>query len=686
MFFGYIDPGAGMVVTGMGAGILAFLLGSLGVFGLFFKNIFRFLKRHWKIVIIALVTLSAAGGILTGVIMNKERSDFDNKFVVLGFDGLSPAIAERMMDEGRLPNFSRLRKSGSYSPLATTNPSQSPVAWAGFATGRNPGKNGIFDFIVRDPETYGLALSLSKMDNGRPERVIKGKCFWDYTSEKKVPTVIISCPVTFPPDEIYGKMLSGMGVPDILGTEGTFTFYTTDPLPEDRDIGGKVFNITRSAVMSMDLIGPRVASGRGRAENTRVPLKAMLQEGKNSVIVEYQGRGTELIPGEWSPWQEVTFKLGPFRKAKGIFKFYLVESSPGFKLYIGPINFDPRSPFFRISSPRDYSRDLAGSIGLFYTQGMPMDTWAVNEKRLTEKAFLEQVNEVIREKKAMLDLELGRLERGVLFCYFESSDIIQHMFWRYTDPEHPLFEPDAPEEYKKMIESWYVKMDGILGDAMRMLGEKDTLIVMSDHGFGTFRRAAHLNSWLRANGYLSLVDEDAPSGRELLSDIDWENTRAYAIGFGAIYINQEGRERDGTVKPGRETEQLKEEISEKLSAWRDEKYGGSVVNTVYSREDIFWGGEADNAPDLYAGFTPGYRASWQTALGAVPEKLIEDNLKKWSGSHLFDPELIPGVIFANRPITSKAPSIYDITPTILKAVGYDGEALKECDLDGKPLF
>jgi predicted AlkP superfamily phosphohydrolase/phosphomutase len=686
MLLGYIDPGSGMVITGMGAGILAFLLGSLGAFILFSRKIFFFLRKRWKMAALTAVALLAAGLIFTGVIMNKENSIFDHRFVILGFDGLSPAIAERMMSEGNLPNFSRLRASGSYRHLDTTNPSQSPVAWAGFATGRNPGKNGMFGFIRRDPRTYGLALSLSKNTSTRPERVIRGKCFWNYTSEKKVPTVIISCPVTFPPDKIYGKMLSGMGVPDILGTEGTFTFYTTDPLPDSGDTGGKVFNVTRSGVINMDLIGPRIASFRGRARHTLVPLKARLHDGKNSAIVEYQGRRTEIFPGQWSPWQEVSFKLGPFREAKGIFRFYLVEASPGFRLYISPINFDPRSPFFPISHPGDYSRELAGSIGLFYTQGMPMDTWAVNENRLTEKAFLEQANEVLREKKALLDLELDRLERGVLFCYFESSDIIQHMFWRYMDPEHPLFEPDAPEEYKKMIDSWYMKMDVILGDVMSALGENDILVVMSDHGFGTFRRAAHINSWLRANGYLSLVDRDATSGRKLLSDIDWKNTRAYAIGFGAIYINQEGRERDGIVLPGRETEQLKEEISVKLAEWRDEISGKPVISAVYSREEIFWGAESDKAPDLYAGFTAGYRASWQTALGAVPEKLLEDNLKKWSGSHLFDPRLIPGVVFANRPITRKDPSIYDIAPTVLKAAGYSDGDMKKMDLDGKPLF
>ncbi|MCM8779788.1 MAG: alkaline phosphatase family protein [Candidatus Omnitrophica bacterium] len=285
----------------------------------------------------------------------------------------------------------------------------------------------------------------------------------------------------------------------------------------------------------------------------------------------------------------------------------------------------------------------------------------------------------------MLDFELSSFKKGVLFFYFESSDIIQHMFWRYTDPQHPLYEANAPQEYKKMIENWYKKMDTILGDVMQGLNQDDTLIVLSDHGFNTFRRAAHLNSWLKKNGYLALKNS-VETGAELLADIDWAKTKAYAIGFGAIYINQAGREKNGIVKPGEETEAIKKEIMEKLRTWRDEKHNSPVVNSVYRREDIFWGQNSDKTPDLYVGFNKGYRASWQTALGAVPADLLEDNLKKWSGDHLFDPLLIPGVIFSNKKITKKNPAIYDIAPTILKLIGFTEEEIKKIDFDGQVLF
>jgi len=229
-------------------------------------------------------------------------------------------------------------------------------------------------------------------------------------------------------------------------------------------------------------------------------------------------------------------------------------------------------------------------------------------------------------------------------------------------------------------------VDDILGKTLDKLGPDDVVIVLSDHGFNTFRRSAHLNSWLRKNGYLKLKDPSAASGAELLSDIDWDSTKAYAIGFGAIYLNQRGREAGGIVEPGEETESLKKEIKKKLLEWRDEKYGAKVVNSIYEREEIFWGDYASITPDLYTGFNTGYRASWQTALGAVPENLMEDNLKKWSGSHLFDPGLIPGVLFSNQKVTKQDPSIYDIAPTVMKLTGFGGDELKKSDLDGTPLF
>ncbi|MFC1590836.1 alkaline phosphatase family protein, partial [Candidatus Omnitrophota bacterium] len=409
-------------------------------------------------------------------------------------------------------------------------------------------------------------------------------------------------------------------------------------------------------------------------------------EGEDAVSIDIQNTHLKLNRNRWSGWVDVRFDAGLFRKIKGIFKFYLVETDPEFKLYVSPINLDPRQPYFPITYPAGYGKELADAIGLFYTQGMPCDTWSVNEKRLMEGAFLEQVGEVLREKKAMLDYELNRMKEGVLFCYFETSDIIQHMFWRYTDPEHPLYEEEGAKIYGNVISGWYQKMDSILGEVMKKMDEDDLLIVLSDHGFDTFRRAIHVNKWLRDNGYLRLKDPQAASGRELLLDIDWSGTKAYAIGFGSIYVNQAGRESGGIVKPGSETEALKKELAEKLLKWQDEKYNKPVLSRVFAKEEIFWGPFLDEMPDLYLGSNIGYRASWQTALGAVPENAIEDNLKKWSGSHLFDPGLVPGILFINRPVTKKDPSIYDIAPTILKETGMPEDDIKACDFDGQPLY
>ncbi|UCF05106.1 MAG: alkaline phosphatase family protein [bacterium] len=618
--------------------------------------------------------------------MSKAATRNGTKLVVLGFDGLDPKTMESLMAQGKLPNFSRLRDEGCFHRLATTNPSQSPVAWAGFATGRNPSKTGIFDFVVRDPGTYRLRLSLSNFVDDKPTRVIRGNCFWDYTSQRKIPTVVITCPLTFPPDAVHGRMLSGMGVPDILRTEGTFSYYTSQREEKRKDAGGKVFDIKKSPVMVMHLVGPRTTGKDGKTDFLKVPFKVVHPPGSSRVTIEFQKNKFELECNSWSGWKEVSFKLGLMKKAKGIVNFYLVETDPEFKLYASPINFDPRNPQFDISYPRGYSRELAARIGLFYTQGMPMDTWAVNEKRLLEDPFIEQMNEVLREKRAMLDYELGRLTGGVLFCYFESSDIVQHMFWRYIDPQHPLHEPDAPAEYKEMIENWYRKVDDVLATTREKLDGNDTLIVLSDHGFGTFRRTVHLNSWLRKHGYLELKDSQADTGADLLSDIDWTATKAYAIGFGAIYINLEGREGYGIVPPGDEADALKSEIADRIVQWIDDKYNQPVISRVYKQKEIFGSQSSDEIPDLFVGFNIGYRASRQTALGGVPDTLIEDNLKKWSGSHLFDPSLVPGVLFSNRPIRIENPSIYDITPTILKIVGYSADEIRSLDMDGTPLF
>ncbi len=686
MILGYIDPGTGgYTLSGGIGGLVSLLIIAGGLILAFLKRILLFFKKRPPLIILLLIIAGTIVYIILKDKTNEATGNYNHKIIILGFDGLSPKITERLMREGKLPNFERLKRMGDYRHLMTTNPPQSPVAWSGFATGKNPGKHGVFDFITRDPKDYKIALSLAHVQNDKPKPVLKTKGFWWYSSQRKVPTIVLGCPVTFPAEKLYGRMLSGMGVPDIRGTEGTFSFYTTQKTFKPAMMGNMTW-VTQGPSIVSYFLGPKYSSFDGTTRKAKVPFKVEFNRDPQSVTLQYQNKKIDLHKGQWSGWEEITFNTGLFQKVDGIMKFYLVEAQPEFKLYVSPINFDPRHPFFPISYPPDYSQEITQKNGLFYTQGMPFESWGVNEGLLSEGPFLSQVEQAFKERKDLLDLELGRFKKGILFCYFGMPDIIQHMFWRYIDPGHPLYNADSPQKYKFTIDEWYERMDGVLGDAMKHIGPQDTIIVLSDHGFNTYRRSVHINSWLMQNGYLALKDPAAISSGPMFRGVDWSKTKAYALGFGGIYINQKGREGEGVVNPGKETEALKTEIIDKMKLWTDGQDNAMVPHHIYRNEEIFWGDYARQAPDLFVGFNIGYEASWQTALGEVPNVLIEDNLKKWSGSHLNDPSLVPGILLMNRKVTKQDPSLYDLTPTILKLIGYSTQELKDFDFDGSPLF
>jgi len=678
----YIDPGTGYTIVSAGGWLIALLLGALGAVGFWFRTVLRFLKRNMFIscciILAALFVLSRMWNPFSG-----PKSVLDRRIIILGFDGMSPALVEEMLGRGKLPNFRALRDKGGYTRIGTTNPAQSPVAWSAIATGQNPGKNGVFDFLTRDPKNYSLKLALSEFRGGKPQPVIRSKTFWQRLAERKIETVLLGFPLTFPPDKITGRMLSGMGVPDILGTEGTFTFFTSEATPPSVQAGGNVVQVRSGQTMVMQLTGPKVSRGTGEGESSTVPMQVTkVPEKSNAVRVRWQDSDLELEVGKWSGWQSVGFDVGWMKSMRGIFKFYLSALEPDFKLYVSPINHDPRSPYFTISHPEEYSAELAKAVGLYATAGMPMDTWALNESRISDKAFLEQTESIFAEKKLMLDFELERTKAGVLFSYFEAPDIVQHMFWRY------LVESDLHEqspELKGTIERWYEKMDSVLGEVLAKSSANDVVIALSDHGMETFRRSAHVNSWLKENGYLVLKDPTLSEGKSLLADVDWSKTRAYSIGFGAVYLNRRGREGQGIVDAGAKSEELKAELQSKLLAWNDGP--NAVVKGVYRREEIFWGPFAEESPDLYLGFQKGYRASWQTAVGAAPPSIVEDNRKAWAGDHLMDPSLVPGILFSNRTILRRQDAtLYDIAPTILSLCGFSHDELNSMDLDGVALF
>jgi predicted AlkP superfamily phosphohydrolase/phosphomutase len=332
-------------------------------------------------------------------------------------------------------------------------------------------------------------------------------------------------------------------------------------------------------------------------------------------------------------------------------------SAEPLRLYQTPLNFDPEKPAFPISHPDGYAKELAAAIGPFYTLGMDEDTNALSDESIPDEAFLEQCASIFDQRDAMLREELKKFKTGLLVCVYDTPDRVQHMFWRAGGAESGT------------IRATYNRMDRTLGQVLPSVDDKTLLIVVSDHGFAPFRRAAHLNRWLAENGYLALKDKKA-APENFFEGVDWSRSKAYSLGLGGgIYLNKKGREPAGTVTDG-EAKALLAEISEKLKSWKDG--GEAVVARTAAREEVFSGPLAPNSPDLMVMLRPGYRVSWQTALGGLPAPLVEEHASKWSGDHSCNaPEDVPGVLLSNRKIKEAQPRLSQVAPTFLKVLGVE---------------
>ncbi len=613
------------------------------------------------------------------------------KVVVIGLDGLEPSIVDRMLQAGELPSLARLRTSGGYSRVATTWPAQTPVAWSTFATGVNPGGHGIYDFLRRDPKTYSPELALNRYEQKSaflPPKVVnlrRGTPVWEVLSAAGIPSAVVRCPCTYPPDALKGRLLAGMGVPDVRGGLGTATFYTTavGVAPRESEQVVRLEAQQRGDEIASHIIGPRNPKAK---DEMRVAVTFAVDRTARTVTVRSEGRPSALVlrEGVWSDWLSLKFKAGLLQSTAGVLRFLLVRIEPELEIYASPVNFDPTAPVFPISHPWEYSTELAKTLGAFYTTGMVEDHTGLSNERFGEEAYLAQCDDVMRERERMLHLELDRFREGFLFCLFDTPDRLQHMFWRFGEDNHPANREDGARrrEMAAVIRDHYRACDAVIGRLLERTDPDALLIVLSDHGFSSFQRGVHLNSWLLESGYLALKTGVQPGHEagEFLKQVDWGRTKAYALGIGSLYLNVRGREGEGIVEAAA-ADALAQEIATRLTSLVDPARGAPAVRGAKTKREIYSGAYLDEAPDLIVGFAAGYRASWTTALGGIPAGLFEDNVKKWGGDHIIDPSLVPGVLFMNRPFDSSGAGLVDIAPTILAALA----APKPGAMEGRPL-
>ena len=620
------------------------------------------------------------------------------RLIVVGLDGQDPRLTDRFMEEGKLPNFERLAEMGGYKPLRTTFPSVSPVAWSSFATGSNPAKHNIFDFLDRDLRTYLPTLSSTHIGSvdrflklgryriplGKPElRLLrKSKPFWTILGEHNIWSTVLRVPITFPPDRFYGAQLAAMCVPDLLGSQGTFLLFTTRPAAAAFKEGGLRVPLSGNGNGRYEAVveGPENLFVEG-SPPMKIPLAIDLLRGNGRALVTLGGERVELEDGRLSGWVPLYFRAAPGVKVHGICRLLLTERGEHVSLYMTPISLDPEKPAMPVSHPSYYSTYLAKRIGPYSTLGLAEDTWALNEGVIDDGAFLQMTLDIDREREEMFFAAMDRLRLGSLVCVFDATDRIQHMFWRYLDPDHPAGKDRAEAEHRDAIEQLYRRNDELVGKVMDRLEEGDLLMVLSDHGFTSFRRGINLNSWLLANGYLKLKP-GADGAAEWLRDVDWSATKAYSVGLTGMFLNLAGRESEGIVEPGEEAAALKAELIARLNGLEDEEKGEVGITEVFDTAQIYRGPYKGNAPDLLIGYNSGYRTSWDCATGVVAGPVFEDNLKAWSGDHCVDPRQVPGVLFSSRPIERDDPALIDVAPTALELFGLKPPA----HMEGRPLF
>ncbi|MDP6687276.1 MAG: alkaline phosphatase family protein [Acidobacteriota bacterium] len=616
-----------------------------------------------------------------------DRS-YDEGMIVIGIDGMDYALSRKLMDEGHLPNLARLEQMGGFQALGTSVPPQSPVAWSNFITGLDSGGHGIYDFIHRNPETMVPYLSTSKpiepsrtlkvgnwdipLSGGGMELLRRGTPFWEVLERHGIPTTIIRMPANFPPSGSAYRELSGMGTPDVLGTPGYYSFYTTMPERITSNTEALIERVqVRDGIVEAELLGPPNPL-LIESEELKAPFTVYV-DGEYLVAKIVVGQEEFILQqGEWSDWVPVQFEMIPYLQSiNATARFFLKEVRPEFELYVSPINLDPIGPLMPISTPVGYAKELAEATGRFYTQGMPEDTNALNEGVFNNADFMTQVAMVHAEIRNQFDYVLNEFQGGFLFYYFGNLDQVSHMMWRAMDPEHPAHDAIADAPYVNAVIDRYVDVDEFIGETLEKLPENTTLVVMSDHGFTSWRRAMNLNTWLLENGYITLINPLRVTGIPYFGNVDWESTQAYAVGLNGVYINLRGREANGYVMPS-DQDALSAEIAEKLLSFIDPSTGEKAVTKVYHRDEVFAAdGYLDIGPDLIVGFARGVRGSNESALGEFSTEIIFDNNHPWSGDHLMDHEAVPGVLFSSRPLKRVVTSLQNLAGVLLAEFGIE---------------
>jgi predicted AlkP superfamily phosphohydrolase/phosphomutase len=319
---------------------------------------------------------------------------------------------------------------------------------------------------------------------------------------------------------------------------------------------------------------------------------------------------------------------------------------------------------------------------------------------------------------------------------FTAPDRVQHNFWKFMDPTHPLYTEESNRKHGNAIEDVYIRLDEKIGKFLEMADENTVTMLMSDHGMGkNTDKAFYLNKFLEDRGFLTFKDRsenllvsrvkkvvfvdglkfmrrqiskrfqrktkerfvrlfpklgDKIRSLHLFSRIDMAKTKVYADeGRSVLWVNLKGRDPQGTV----EADEYNDTVNQVIEAFerlKDPETGEAIIERAFRREEIYHGKFVRDAPDIILMWhRDEYRSrpSYTTTRKAFMRKMERDELEKLefdlqsNADHRMD-----GIFFIDGPGIKKnhetnCANIMDLAPTILYLAGLP---IPE-DMDGKVL-
>ncbi|NOZ05611.1 MAG: hypothetical protein GXP41_04565 [Chloroflexi bacterium] len=368
--------------------------------------------------------------------------------------------------------------------------------------------------------------------------------------------------------------------------------------------------------------------------------------------------------------------------------------------------------------PAGLHDELRSEIGE-YVINVDIERGALDRQEANLADLVAQFRYMTEQRTAAVEYLARTRPWDFLMVVYVSLDRLGHKFWRYTDPSHPLYTREGAARWGSVLSDTYRQLDGQVGRLLKLAGQDDTVLVVSDHGFGPLTHAVYLNRWLEQQGYLAFQSPDQralgdrlrsfatsslrkavqrlqsplvteakqwvfqqfPALRGQLhsamayANVDWSRTQAYAVGtMGNFYINLQGREPQGIVPPGAPYEALRDRLMADLRTLCDPESGAPIFEGVWRREELYHGPYLDEAPDVIGLLDPHYHGAvvdWRSAGNAIVERMGEELLflADLSGQHTMDGIFIargPGI---KRGVGVETQQIADVAATVLYRMG-----------------